>query len=100
MYFRRSFATLSSLNYTRSAKQVPAAPPLVKQISRLPCGLSIATLENAGPVSCVQVILKAGSRHELSSAPGTAHFLKSTLIRVGFFPFFSLVLYINLYINI
>ena len=80
---RRSLATLSAIQYTRTSKQVSAAPPLINKVSQLPSGVSIATLEDAGPVSSVQVIFKAGSRNELVDSPGAAHFLKSTLIRVG-----------------
>uniref|UniRef100_A0A3B3ZD71 Ubiquinol-cytochrome c reductase core protein 2a n=1 Tax=Periophthalmus magnuspinnatus TaxID=409849 RepID=A0A3B3ZD71_9GOBI len=48
----------------------------VLQVSKLPNGLVIASLENHSPMSSVGLFVKAGSRHETVENPGVAHVLR------------------------
>lgn len=77
---RRSLATVSSLSYSRTANQVPVAPPVISSLSKV-SNVHVATLEDAGPVSSLAIVVQAGSRAE--NVPGAAHFLQSTLVRVN-----------------
>uniref|UniRef100_A0A8C6TLC6 Ubiquinol-cytochrome c reductase core protein 2a n=1 Tax=Neogobius melanostomus TaxID=47308 RepID=A0A8C6TLC6_9GOBI len=51
-------------------------PPQNVQVSKLPNGLVIASLENYSPISSVGLFVKAGSRHETVDSPGVAHVLR------------------------
>ncbi|NXJ04607.1 QCR2 protein, partial [Odontophorus gujanensis] len=63
---------------------VPAAAERVKlspesedlEITKLPNGLIIASLENFSPASRIGVFIKAGSRYETTGNLGTAHLLR------------------------
>ncbi|XP_061701238.1 cytochrome b-c1 complex subunit 2, mitochondrial [Syngnathoides biaculeatus] len=57
-----------------SAVALPA--PQNVQVSKLPNGLVIASLENYSPVSSVGVFVKAGSRYETAENQGVAHVLR------------------------
>ncbi|XP_064581613.1 cytochrome b-c1 complex subunit 2, mitochondrial [Zonotrichia leucophrys gambelii] len=46
------------------------------EITKLPNGLVIASLENFSPVSKIGVFIKAGSRYEINSNLGTTHLLR------------------------
>lgn len=46
------------------------------QVSKLPNGLVIASLENYSPLSSVGVFVKAGSRYETEENQGVAHVLR------------------------
>lgn len=46
------------------------------QVSKLPNGLVIASLENYSPVSSVGVFVKAGSRYETVENQGVSHVLR------------------------
>ncbi|KAM4597779.1 ubiquinol-cytochrome c reductase core protein 2a [Polymixia lowei] len=60
------------------SKTAPAAsfPPQNVQVSRLPNGLVIASLENYSPLSSVGVFVKAGSRYETMENQGVSHVLR------------------------
>lgn len=62
------------------------------QITKLPNGLVIASLENFSPASRIGVFIKAGSRYETTGNLGTAHLLRlaSTLVN-----FYSLTIFGN-----
>lgn len=49
---------------------------LLPQVSKLPNGLVIASLENYSPVSNIGVFVKAGSRYETVENQGVAHVLR------------------------
>ncbi|XP_034448030.1 cytochrome b-c1 complex subunit 2, mitochondrial isoform X2 [Hippoglossus hippoglossus] len=53
-----------------------AAPPQNVQVSKLPNGLVIASLENYSPLSSVGVFVKAGSRYETVENLGVSHVLR------------------------
>ncbi len=72
---------LSSISYARKGEQVPSAPIPVKNISKLQSGLSIATLDQMGPLSSLALVINAGSRHETKNELGVAHFWKNAFIR-------------------
>ncbi|XP_035511245.1 cytochrome b-c1 complex subunit 2, mitochondrial [Morone saxatilis] len=59
-------------------KPSPAAPLLPQnvQVSKLPNGLVIASLENYSPVCSVGVFVKAGSRYETVENQGVSHVLR------------------------
>nr|XP_046270942.1 cytochrome b-c1 complex subunit 2, mitochondrial [Scatophagus argus] len=59
-------------------KPSPAAPlsPQNVQVSKLPNGLVIASLENYSPLSSVGVFVKAGSRYETMENQGVSHVLR------------------------
>uniref|UniRef100_A0A8B9DNW5 Ubiquinol-cytochrome c reductase core protein 2 n=1 Tax=Anser cygnoides TaxID=8845 RepID=A0A8B9DNW5_ANSCY len=61
------------------------------EITKLPNGLVIASLENFSPASRIGVFIKAGSRYETTGNLGTAHLLRlaSTLVGV-----YSLLLFL------
>ena len=48
-----------------------------KQVSTLPNGLVVASLENMSPVSRVAVYLSAGPRYEAPEELGICHFLRN-----------------------
>ncbi|XP_077476000.1 ubiquinol-cytochrome c reductase core protein 2a [Stigmatopora argus] len=56
------------------AVSLPA--PQNVQVSKLPNGLVIASLENYAPLSSVGVFVKAGSRYETAENQGAAHVLR------------------------
>lgn len=49
---------------------------LLFQVSKLPNGLVIASLENCSPLSSVGVFVKAGSRYETVENQGVSHVLR------------------------
>uniref|UniRef100_A0A665V2G2 Cytochrome b-c1 complex subunit 2, mitochondrial-like n=1 Tax=Echeneis naucrates TaxID=173247 RepID=A0A665V2G2_ECHNA len=51
-------------------------PPQNVQVSKLPNGLVIASLENYSPLSTVGVFVKAGSRYETMENQGVSHVLR------------------------
>ncbi|XP_038841634.1 cytochrome b-c1 complex subunit 2, mitochondrial [Salvelinus fontinalis] len=53
-----------------------ALPPQNVQVSKLPNGLVIASLENYSPVSSVGVFVKAGTRYETVENQGVSHVLR------------------------
>ncbi|XP_054892249.1 cytochrome b-c1 complex subunit 2, mitochondrial [Poeciliopsis prolifica] len=59
-------------------KPTQAAPfsPQDVQVSKLPNGLVIASVENYSPLSSVGVFIRAGSRHENSENLGVSHVLR------------------------
>uniref|UniRef100_A0A8C6PWN5 Ubiquinol-cytochrome c reductase core protein 2a n=1 Tax=Nothobranchius furzeri TaxID=105023 RepID=A0A8C6PWN5_NOTFU len=63
---------LSSLKPARTAP----FPPQNVQVSKLPNGLVIASLENYSPLSSIGVFVKAGSRFETSENLGVSHVLR------------------------
>jgi hypothetical protein len=83
---RRSLAIAASpVQYNRKGDQVPIAPSALKTVSKSTNGgVTIATNDGRGPVSTLAIVIGAGSRHESVDALGTAHFLKSTLVRVSY----------------
>ncbi|XP_042300302.1 cytochrome b-c1 complex subunit 2, mitochondrial-like, partial [Sceloporus undulatus] len=50
--------------------------PQELEITKLPNGLVIASLENYSPVSRIGVFVKAGSRYESTANLGTSHLLR------------------------
>ncbi|XP_067859640.1 cytochrome b-c1 complex subunit 2, mitochondrial [Heptranchias perlo] len=86
---RRVNSALANLSTTRlySAKAAPKyeftaaaeklnLPPQELQVSKLPNGLVIASLENYSPTSKIGVFIKAGSRYENASNLGITHALR------------------------
>ncbi|MEQ2272541.1 Cytochrome b-c1 complex subunit 2, mitochondrial [Xenotaenia resolanae] len=63
---------LTNVNPTQAAP----LPPQNVQVSKLPNGLVIASLENYSPLSSVGVFVKAGSRHENADNLGVSHVLR------------------------
>uniref|UniRef100_A0A674D8P3 Ubiquinol-cytochrome c reductase core protein 2a n=1 Tax=Salmo trutta TaxID=8032 RepID=A0A674D8P3_SALTR len=63
-----------------------ALPPQSVQMSKLPNGLVIASLENYSPVSSVGVFVKAGTRYETVENQGVSHVLRlaANLVNVCF----------------
>ncbi|XP_071766551.2 ubiquinol-cytochrome c reductase core protein 2a [Centroberyx gerrardi] len=59
-------------------KAAPAAPLPAQdvQVSKLPNGLVIASLENYSPLSSVGVFVRAGSRYETAENQGVSHVLR------------------------
>uniref|UniRef100_A0A1A8ITM0 Ubiquinol-cytochrome c reductase core protein IIa n=1 Tax=Nothobranchius kuhntae TaxID=321403 RepID=A0A1A8ITM0_NOTKU len=81
-FSKRSYAaarrgqTLSEpLSNLKPARTAPF-PPQNVQVSKLPNGLVIASLENYSPLSSVGVFVKAGSRFETSENLGVSHVLR------------------------
>uniref|UniRef100_A0A4W5Q387 Ubiquinol-cytochrome c reductase core protein 2a n=1 Tax=Hucho hucho TaxID=62062 RepID=A0A4W5Q387_9TELE len=70
---RRSDALTEPLS---GMKAGAALPPQSVQVSKLPNGLVIASLENYSPVSSVGVFVKAGSRYETVENQGVSHVLR------------------------
>ncbi|XP_049600206.1 ubiquinol-cytochrome c reductase core protein 2a isoform X3 [Syngnathus scovelli] len=66
--------TESDTGYKSSGVSLPA--PQNVQVSKLPNGLVIASLENYSPLSTVGVFVKAGSRYESVENQGVAHVLR------------------------
>uniref|UniRef100_A0A674MHL3 Ubiquinol-cytochrome c reductase core protein 2a n=1 Tax=Takifugu rubripes TaxID=31033 RepID=A0A674MHL3_TAKRU len=57
-------------------KTVAPFPPQNVQVSKLPNGLVVASLENYSPLSRVGVFVKAGSRYETAENQGVSHVLR------------------------
>lgn len=79
------FSFLSQLK--RSCGSMPSASVtqvlFLMQITKLPNGLIIASLENFSPASRIGVFIKAGSRYETTANLGTAHLLRLASPLVG-----------------
>uniref|UniRef100_A0A8D3E6H4 Ubiquinol-cytochrome c reductase core protein 2b n=1 Tax=Scophthalmus maximus TaxID=52904 RepID=A0A8D3E6H4_SCOMX len=60
---------------TGAAEHIKLQPQDV-QVTRLPSGLVIASLENYSPASKIGVFVKAGSRYETSENQGVTHLLR------------------------
>uniref|UniRef100_A0A8C2ZQ64 Ubiquinol-cytochrome c reductase core protein 2a n=1 Tax=Cyclopterus lumpus TaxID=8103 RepID=A0A8C2ZQ64_CYCLU len=72
---RRSVSLTEPLTGRASPSPAPL-PPQNVQVSKLPNGLVIASLENNSPLSSVGVFVKAGSRYETVENQGVAHVLR------------------------
>ncbi|XP_059405921.1 cytochrome b-c1 complex subunit 2, mitochondrial-like [Carassius carassius] len=72
---RRSEALTEPL-VTRKPAAAPALTPQDVQVSKLPSGLLVASLENYSPVSKIGVFVKAGSRYETAENLGVTHILR------------------------
>lgn len=72
---RRSDSLIEPLSLRKPAAATPF-PPQNVQVSKLPNGLVIASLENYSPMSSVGLFVKAGSRHETGDSPGVTHMLR------------------------
>ncbi|KAL6102900.1 uqcrc2 [Pungitius sinensis] len=72
---RRSQA-LSEPLAGRAASSPAPLPPQDVQVSKLPSGLVIASLENNLPLSSVGVFVKAASRYETAENQGVSHVLR------------------------
>lgn len=72
---RRSDSLTEPLALRKKTAAAPF-PPQNVQVSKLPNGLVIASLENYSPMSSVGLFVKAGSRHETVDSPGVAHVLR------------------------
>lgn len=79
---KRCYATArrnASLTEPLAERKTSAAASLLPQnvqVSKLPNGLVIASLENYSPMSRVGLFVKAGSRHETVDNPGVSHVLR------------------------
>ncbi|TKS91928.1 Cytochrome b-c1 complex subunit 2, mitochondrial [Collichthys lucidus] len=60
----------------RDAAAAAPLPPQNVEVSKLPNGLVIASLENYSPVSSVGLFVKAGSRYESAENRGVSHVLR------------------------
>ncbi|KAK7940352.1 hypothetical protein WMY93_003678 [Mugilogobius chulae] len=74
-YAARRSGSLTEPLLRKTSAATPLAPENV-QVSKLPNGLVIASLENYSPMSSVGLFVKAGSRHETVDSPGVAHVLR------------------------
>uniref|UniRef100_A0A672FYP6 Cytochrome b-c1 complex subunit 2, mitochondrial-like n=1 Tax=Salarias fasciatus TaxID=181472 RepID=A0A672FYP6_SALFA len=72
---RRIDALTEPLGGLKPATAAPLTPQNV-QVSKLPNGLVIASLENNSPLSSVGVFVKAGSRYETMENQGVTHVLR------------------------
>lgn len=72
---RRSEALTEPLTSRKPSAAQPL-PPQNVQVSKLPNGLVIASLENYSPLSRVGVFVKAGSRYETLENQGVSHVLR------------------------
>uniref|UniRef100_A0A8C4GVZ9 Ubiquinol-cytochrome c reductase core protein 2a n=1 Tax=Dicentrarchus labrax TaxID=13489 RepID=A0A8C4GVZ9_DICLA len=72
---RRSESLIEPLGGRKPSSAAPLLPQSV-QVSKLPNGLVIASLENYSPVSSVGVFVKAGSRYETVENQGVSHVLR------------------------
>ncbi|KAM6905276.1 ubiquinol-cytochrome c reductase core protein 2a [Xenentodon cancila] len=72
---RRSESLTEPLEKVKPSKAAPL-PPQNVQVSKLPNGLVIASLENYSPLSSVGVFVKAGSRYETVENQGVSHVLR------------------------
>ncbi|XP_029014952.1 cytochrome b-c1 complex subunit 2, mitochondrial [Betta splendens] len=72
---RRSEALSEPLT-ARTPSPAAALPPQNVQVSKLPNGLVIASLENYSPLSSVGLFVKAGSRYESLENQGVSHVLR------------------------
>jgi len=72
---RRSEALTEPLAAHKASLAAPL-PPQNVQVSKLPNGLVIASLENYSPLSSVGVFVKAGSRYETVANKGVSHVLR------------------------
>ncbi|KAJ3183993.1 ubiquinol-cytochrome c reductase core subunit 1 [Gaertneriomyces sp. JEL0708] len=81
----RQYAVLtpshSSLGYSRKGDQPAVAPKVQRQVSKTSQGITVATVDDLGPVGTVAVVLKAGPRFESTDAPGAAGFWKRVIVR-------------------
>uniref|UniRef100_A0A4W5K6B3 Ubiquinol-cytochrome c reductase core protein 2a n=1 Tax=Hucho hucho TaxID=62062 RepID=A0A4W5K6B3_9TELE len=78
-FSRRCYAARRSDALTEPLSGLKAGatlPPQSVQVSKLPNGLVIASLENYSPVSSVGVFVKAGSRYETVENQGVSHVLR------------------------
>lgn len=80
---RRCYAAAARRNKALTEPLVShksAAPPVLQpqdvQVSKLPSGLVVASLENYSPVSKIGVFVKAGSRYETAENLGVTHMLR------------------------
>lgn len=79
---RRCYAAAARRNkaLTEPLSHKSAAPPVLQpqdvQVSKLPSGLVVASLENYSPVSKIGVFVKAGSRYETAENLGVTHMLR------------------------
>ena len=80
--FKRGFAQVSAVSYTRKGEQPAFAPAAIKAISKTQAGVTVATQDKQGPASSVAVFIKAGSRFDSSLKPGVAHLAKRSVFRV------------------
>ncbi|RVE69479.1 hypothetical protein OJAV_G00078530 [Oryzias javanicus] len=72
---RRRETLTEPLESLKPSKAAPL-PPQDVQVSKLPNGLVIASIENYSPVSSVGVFVKAGSRYETVENQGVSHVLR------------------------
>ncbi|TNN85483.1 Cytochrome b-c1 complex subunit 2, mitochondrial [Liparis tanakae] len=72
---RRSEALTEPLAGRVATSSAPLSPQNV-QVSKLPNGLVVASLENNSPLSSVGVFVKAGSRYETVENQGVSHVLR------------------------
>ncbi|XP_047215250.1 cytochrome b-c1 complex subunit 2, mitochondrial-like [Girardinichthys multiradiatus] len=72
---RRGQTLTEPLTNVNPTQAVPL-PPQNVQVSKLPNGLVIASLENYFPLSSVSVFVKAGSLHENADNLGVSHVLR------------------------
>uniref|UniRef100_A0AAQ6A4T8 Ubiquinol-cytochrome c reductase core protein 2a n=1 Tax=Amphiprion ocellaris TaxID=80972 RepID=A0AAQ6A4T8_AMPOC len=72
---RRSESLTEPLALQKPSTAAPPAPQNV-QVSKLPNGLVVASLENYSPLSSVGVFVKSGSRYETVENQGVSHVLR------------------------
>ncbi|XP_074552680.1 ubiquinol-cytochrome c reductase core protein 2a [Halichoeres trimaculatus] len=73
---RRSQALTEPLSVRKPTTPAAPLPPQNVQVSKLPNGLVIASLENYSPMSSVGVFVKAGSRYETVENQGVSHVMR------------------------
>uniref|UniRef100_A0A4W4G6E9 Ubiquinol-cytochrome c reductase core protein 2b n=1 Tax=Electrophorus electricus TaxID=8005 RepID=A0A4W4G6E9_ELEEL len=76
-----SMTTGRRLYVTQAARKAEVAepfkfPPQEVQVTKLPSGLVIASLENYSPASRIGVLVRAGSRYETFDSLGVTHLLR------------------------
>uniref|UniRef100_A0A8C5FYY0 Cytochrome b-c1 complex subunit 2, mitochondrial-like n=1 Tax=Gouania willdenowi TaxID=441366 RepID=A0A8C5FYY0_GOUWI len=73
---RRTDALTEPLALQKTSTAAAPITPQNVQVSKLPNGLVIASLENYSPMSSVGVFVKAGSRYEGLESQGVSHVLR------------------------
>jgi len=68
---KRSYAAQAM---AKTEHVVPAAEPL--KVSKLKNGITVASIENHGPVTSMAVVVKAGARNETHENAGVSHMLR------------------------
>lgn len=73
----KRYASAKTAQSTAERVQRKFIKPEGVQVTKLPNGIVVATLENHSPVSHVSAVVNAGARHETADSRGVAHALRA-----------------------